>query len=110
MAVAFLLQVSLNIVDTVFIGWYSDLALTAISITFPVIFLIIALASGVGIGVTSYIARLIGSKRIDEAKKAAKHSLVLSFLLGIIFTVCGLVFSKPFILFIFILLQLQTDF
>ena len=51
MAVAFLLQVSLNIVDTVFIGWYSDLALTAISITFPVIFLIIALASGVGIGV-----------------------------------------------------------
>ena len=100
MAVAFLLQVSLNIVDTVFIGWYSDLALTAISITFPVIFLIIALASGVGIGVTSYIARLIGSKRIDEAKKAAKHSLVLSCLLGIIFTVCGLVFSKPLFVFL----------
>jgi len=100
MAVTFMLQVSLNIADTIYVGWYSDLALTAISITFPVIFLIIALASGIGVGVTSFIARLIGSNRIDEAKKVAKHGLLLAFLMGVFFAIGGIIFSRPLFIFL----------
>lgn len=95
MMLAFLLHTGFNIVDTIFVGRISALALAAISITFPVIFLIIALASGVGIGVTSLIARLLGSKRKEEANNAAEHALLLAVILGIIFTIAGLTLSKP---------------
>jgi putative MATE family efflux protein len=95
MMVAFTLHVAFNLVDTFFIGRYSALALASISITFPVIFLIIALASGTGVGVTSLIARLMGGKRIDKAKEVAKHGLVLAFFMWIFFVVTGLLFAKP---------------
>ena len=95
MMAAFLLHTGFNIVDTIFVGRISALALAAISITFPVIFLIIALASGVGIGVTSLIARLLGAKRKQEADNAAEHALLLAVILGIVFTIAGLTLSKP---------------
>ncbi len=95
MMLAFMLHTGFNIVDTIFVGRISALALAAISITFPVIFLIIALASGVGIGVTSLIARLLGGGRKKEADNAAEHALLLAVVLGIIFTIAGLTLSKP---------------
>ncbi|MBW2980382.1 MATE family efflux transporter [Candidatus Woesearchaeota archaeon] len=95
MMVAFTLHVAFNIVDTIFVGRYSALALASISITFPVIFLIIALASGIGIGATSFIARLIGRKKINKAKEVAKHSLLLAFFMWVFFVAAGLLFAKP---------------
>jgi len=95
MMAAFLLHTGFNIIDTIFVGRLSALALAAISITFPVIFLIIALASGIGIGVTSLIARLLGAKRKKEADNAAEHALLLAFILAFVFTTLGLTLSKP---------------
>ena len=95
MMLAFMLHTGFNIVDTIYVGKLSALALAAISITFPVIFLIIALASGVGIGVTSLIARLLGAGRKRDADNAAEHALLLAFILGFFFTVFGLTFSRP---------------
>ncbi|MFH1642904.1 MAG: MATE family efflux transporter [Nanoarchaeota archaeon] len=95
MMAAFLLHTGFNIVDTIFLGRLSALALAAISITFPVIFLIIALASGVGIGVSSLIARLIGAKKEKEANNVAEHALLLAVILGLFFTIFGLTLSKP---------------
>ncbi len=100
MMVAFSLQVAFNLIDTVYLGRYSALALAAISITFPVVFLIIALAAGVGVGVTSLIARLIGAKRIDKAKEVAKHGIVIAVFMWVFFAVAGLVFSKPLFVFL----------
>ncbi|MBW2983588.1 MATE family efflux transporter [Candidatus Woesearchaeota archaeon] len=100
MMVAFTLHVGFNLIDTIFVGRYSALALASISITFPVIFLIIALASGVGIGVTSFIARLIGAKKVNKAKDVAKHGLILAFFMWIFFVVAGLAFAKPLFMFL----------
>ncbi len=95
MMLAFLLHTGFNIIDTIYVGKLSALALAAISITFPVIFLIIALASGIGIGVTSLIARLLGAGRKRDADNAAEHSLLLALILSIFFTTFGLTLSKP---------------
>ncbi len=95
MMAAFLLNTAYHIVDTIFVGRLSPLALAAISITFPVIFIMIALAAGVGIGATSLIARLLGAKRKKEADNVAEHALVLGIVLALIFATFGLAFSKP---------------
>ncbi len=95
MMAAFLLNTGFNIVDTIFVGRLSPLALAAISVTFPVVFVMIALASGVGIGVTSLIARLLGAKRKREAEITAEHGLLLGVVLALVFTVSGLTFSRP---------------
>ena len=95
MMVAFLFHIGFNIVDTIFIGRVSTDALAAISLTFPVIFFIIAIASGVGIGATSLIARLLGAKKIKEAENTAMHSLILSLIITVCVSILGIVFAKP---------------
>lgn len=100
MMVAFSLHVAFNLIDTIFVGRYSALALAAISITFPVIFLVIALASGVSVGVTSLIARLIGAKKIEKAREVAKHGLILAFFMWLFFVSAGLLFAKPLFMFL----------
>ena len=46
-----LIQALYNIVDSVFVGRYSDSGLTALSILYPIQLLMIALAVGAGVGI-----------------------------------------------------------
>ncbi|MBW2992028.1 MATE family efflux transporter [Candidatus Woesearchaeota archaeon] len=94
MVIAFLLQTSFNIVDGIFVGKLSTEALAAVSISFPVFFLMISLAGGLGIGTTSLIARSIGSKFYNKANNVAVHALLLAVVLYIFFSVTGLLFGK----------------
>ena len=50
-----LIQALYNIVDSVFVGRYSDSGLTALSIIYPIQLLMIALAVGTGVGIISTI-------------------------------------------------------
>ncbi len=65
--IGLLMQTGFNIVDTMFVGRISADALAAVSMTFPIIFLFVALASGVGVGTVSLVARKIGQGRKDKA-------------------------------------------
>lgn len=87
--VAFFLQSAFNIVDAFFVGRISSEALAAISISFPVVFLIISLGSGIGIGATSVVARFIGAKEHRKADNAAEHALLVAGFLGVSLSVCG---------------------
>jgi len=95
---AMLLQTSFNIVDTIYVGRISAQAIAAISLTFPVVFLMISLASGIGIGTTSFIARLIGAKQIKKASEVAKHALLISLFLYVLFCTTGLIFGRQLFL------------
>ena len=55
--IAQLIQALYNIVDSFFIGKYSVNALAALSVIFPLQFIIIAVAVGIGVGVNTYMAR-----------------------------------------------------
>jgi putative MATE family efflux protein len=94
-ALAMFLQTSFNIIDTIFVGRISSDAIAAVSMVFPVFFLIFALASGIGVGTTSLIARYLGCKRKQQAINAAEHSFLLAALMSLFFTVIGLIFQKP---------------
>jgi len=95
MMVAFLLHSGFNLVDAFFVGKISADALAAVSITFAVIYFMIALGLGIGIGTTSLIARYLGAKKKKEAENVAEHSLLITAAIAIFFTIIGLVFKEP---------------
>ena len=86
-----------NVVDSYFVSKVSMDALTAVSLSFPIQQLIIAMAVGTGVGVNSLVSRRLGEKRRQEADKAASHGVVLAALTSLLFAVFGLFFAEKFI-------------
>lgn len=66
-----LIQALYNIIDSVFIGKYSESGLTALSIVYPLQLLMIALAVGTGVGINTVIAAKLG---VGEEKKANDYA------------------------------------
>lgn len=58
-----LIQALYNIVDSLFIGRFSDTGLTALSIIYPIQLLMIAFAVGTGVGINTVIAAKLGEGR-----------------------------------------------
>ena len=59
---ALLIQSLYNIVDSFFVGRYSEQGLTALSIVYPLQLIITALAVGTGVGVNTLMAKYLHSK------------------------------------------------
>ncbi|MFI3171884.1 MAG: MATE family efflux transporter [Eubacteriales bacterium] len=102
MIVSMLVQALYNIIDSIFVSKLGEDALTAVSLTFPIQNLIIALSVGTGVGINALISRYLGAKKNELASSIAKHGLLLSFLNFIVFACIGIFFSETFF-------SLQTD-
>ena len=62
-----LIQALYNIVDSLFVGRYSDSGLTALSIIYPIQLLMIAFAVGTGVGSNTVMAAKLGTGNRKEA-------------------------------------------
>ncbi len=91
-----LIQALYNVVDSVFVSHYSEVALTAVSLAFPVQSLMIAVAVGTGVGMLSLLSRRLGEKQHDEAVKVAHTGLFLAICSYLVFAVLGLTVTKYF--------------
>lgn len=67
-----------NIVDSIFVSNYSEDALTAVSLAFPIQNIIVSLGTGIGVGVNALLSRLLGEKKQDAVNKTAHNGLILS--------------------------------
>lgn len=85
-----------NIVDSIFVSNYSEDALTAVSLAFPIQNIIVALGTGVGVGVNALLSRLLGEKKQDAVNKTAANGLVLSFIVYFILLLFGIFGVKWF--------------
>ena len=83
-----------NVVDTIYGGLISDEALAALSLAFPITFIIIALGFGFSIGGTALIGNALGSNDRELAQKYAVQSVGLAIFVGLITTVL-MVASAP---------------
>ena len=86
-----------NIVDSIFVAQYSQSALAAVSLVFPLQTLVVAIGVGTGVGVNSLISRRLGEKRQLHADSAAEHGIALSVIGGIVFLVLGFGLSGVFV-------------
>lgn len=57
-----LIQALYNIIDSLFIGRYSEEGLIALSIIYPIQLLMIALAVGTGVGINTIMAARLGQE------------------------------------------------
>ena len=94
-----LVQALYNIVDSMFVSHYSQQALTAVTLAFPMQNLLIAVSVGTSVGVNSLLSRKLGAKDITSARKAAGNGLTLSVISWAFFAFIGLFFSKTFVSF-----------
>ncbi len=92
-----IVQALYNIVDSMFVSQIDKDALNAVSLAYPMQFLMIGFAVGTSIGINSLIARRLGEGKYQEANKAATYSLLLGVLTWIIFALVGIFFSSAII-------------
>ncbi|MDO4343630.1 MAG: MATE family efflux transporter [Eubacteriales bacterium] len=96
MMLSMLVQALYNIVDSIFVSRIDEYALTAVSMAFPMQNLMIAVASGTGVGINAFLSRSLGEKKQKEADLAAANGIFLAVVSYIVFAVVGLLFSRPF--------------
>ena len=88
-SVGFLFNTLFNVVDNIFTGYIGSEALAGLAISFPVFFILIALGSGVGTGVTAIISNYIGEGEPEKAREVARDALSLGIIFALVITLVG---------------------
>ena len=97
-----LVQALYNIVDSVFVSRVSENALNAVSLAFPVQNLMIAVATGTGVGINALLSKSLGEKKFERANLTASNGVFLGVCSAAVFALLGALFSRTFFL-------VQTD-
>ncbi|KXZ39140.1 putative efflux protein, MATE family [Alkalithermobacter thermoalcaliphilus JW-YL-7 = DSM 7308] len=85
-----------NVVDRIFIGrGVGSLALTSITISFPIMLIIMAFGMLIGIGATSLISIRLGEQKYDQAQIILGNAFSLLVVTSITISVLGLIFVNP---------------
>ena len=74
----------------------SENALTAVSLAFPIQSLMIATATGTGVGVNAILSKSLGEKNFEKANRTAVNGVFLAVMSYILFVIIGLTVTMPF--------------
>lgn len=96
MMASMLVMALYNVVDSIFVSHFSDDALTAVTLAFPYQNLMIAVATGTGVGVNALLSKSLGEKNFERATKAANNAVFLAIVSFAVFALLGLVTARPF--------------
>ena len=77
MMASMLVQALYNIVDSIFVAQVSENALTAVSLAFPMQSLMIAVATGTGVGVNALLSKRLGMKDYEGVNRVANNGIYL---------------------------------
>ena len=82
------LQAVVTTMDAVFVGWLGTSALAGVSLVYPLVMLMQTMsAGGMGGGVSSAVARALGSGRPRQAQALAAHAVLIALAMAALFTV-----------------------
>lgn len=96
MMVSMLFQALYNVVDSIFVSYISEAALSAVSLAFPIQNLMIAFAVGTGVGVNAYVSKSLGEGNHAEADQASANGLFLALCTFVAFFLFGVFGVVPF--------------
>ena len=97
MMIAMLVQALYNVVDSIFVSQLGENALTAVSLAFPIQNLMIAVATGTGVGVNALLSKSLGEKNFDQVNKAASNAVFIYICSYLAFLIFGLVGVRLFL-------------
>ncbi|MBU1202901.1 MATE family efflux transporter [Patescibacteria group bacterium] len=95
-SIGFFFNTMYNVVDTYYAGFVSTEALAALSLSFPVFFIIIAMGSGISTGATALIAHASGEDDSQSAKYYAIQAISFSVMVAVALSFLGL-FLAPWL-------------
>ncbi|MBQ9269250.1 MAG: MATE family efflux transporter [Oscillospiraceae bacterium] len=95
--VAQLITTIYNLVDTYFVSTIGTQATAAVGVNSSLERTITLLGSLIGAGACSYIARLLGAKRKEDADRVLSTSLFTGLALGLVLMAAGLVIIRPLV-------------
>ena len=91
-----LFQQLYNMVDTAVVGKFvGEDAVAAVGSSFPIVFLSVAVASGLSMGCNVVVSQLFGAKRIHEMKSTVSTALISLGVLGLIIMLLGTLLAGP---------------
>lgn len=94
--ISMLVNAVYNIVDQIFIGQgIGYLGNAATTVAFPIVSIVLAIATLIGAGGSAYAAIKLGEKREEEAQKTLGNVFMLSLFSGVVIAIIGLVFLDP---------------
>ena len=104
MMLSMLVQALYNIVDSMFVSYIEipgvanagEKALAALGLAFPAQNLMIAVATGTGVGVNALLSKSLGEKNFERANKTALNAVFLALLSYAVFALGGGFFSRAF--------------
>ncbi len=102
MVLSMLVQALYNVVDSIFVSHIHEDALTALSLAFPVQNLMIAVATGTGVGINAMLSKSLGEGDKKSVDAAAKNGVFLALCSYVIFLIFGLFGTRLF-------MESQTD-
>ncbi len=88
--VGFLFHTLYNVTDTFFAGQISTQALAALSLSFPVFFMVIAVAAGMSEALTALVGNALGENDKPRAAHYAQNGLLYGVLLSVVLTLAGM--------------------
>jgi putative MATE family efflux protein len=95
-----------NMVDSWVVGQFvGTTALAAVGASFPILFFMVALVMGFGMGSNVLIAQYYGAKDMKRVRAVIDTTYLVLFWMGIGLTIIGLIFAKP----ILVLLRVPAD-
>lgn len=90
-----------NVVDSIFVSWINENALTAVTLCFPFQNLNLAFGIGTAVGMSALLSRYLGAQNYAKVDKVSHNGFVLVVFNYIIFFIIGC-FARP-------LIEMQTD-
>jgi len=93
-----LLETAYTLADTFWLGRLeeSKYAVAALQISWPIIFLLISIAFGLGAAGVALVSQYTGAKKHEEAERSAGQVIFISLTFGLVFAITGF-FLSPFI-------------
>lgn len=96
--ISMLVQALYNIVDSIFVAQLSEDALNAVSLAFPMQNLMIAVATGTGVGMNAMLSKCLGERNFRRVNMTADNGVFLAACSFVVFALLGLLVSRPFFL------------
>lgn len=94
---AFLISI-IGAVDMMMVGRLGESAIAAVGITNQPKFILLSMLFALNVGTTVVISRRRGEKNYQALKDVMRHSLIMSFVISLAFSLIGIIFAKELLL------------
>jgi len=89
LAISMLVQALYNVVDSIYVAGYSESAVTALSLAFPIQNLQIGFSTGIAVGMNSLLSKSLGEGNRERANRAAGNGILLMGVVMVLFMLFG---------------------